>query len=43
MKDNLENEVLKVIAITMKKSVQNSQKDTAICPLIFHQPKRPQK
>lgn len=43
MKQNMEKRVLKVVAEKVKADMKRQQGSTSICPVFFHQPKRPKK
>lgn len=43
MKKRVEEKVLKTVATVAHAGMKKQNSSTSICPVIFHQPKRPQK
>ena len=43
MKKGVEEKVLKTVATVVHAGMKRQKGSTSICPVIFHQPKRPQK
>lgn len=43
MKKDVEKKALKVVAVAVKAGMKRQGETTSICPVFFHQPKRPKK
>lgn len=43
MKQDVEKKVLKAVAEKVKSEMKRQNGSTSICPVFFHQPKRPKK